>query len=93
VNSRPLTYRSSENELNIISPNSFLKLHSNSSLILRDSDDVNWIDDDSHERLNKTLEVQEEAFEQFRKLWHENYLLSLREHSKNLYQTHWSNRI
>ena len=93
VNSRPLTYRSSENELDIISPNSFLKLHSNASLIIRSPDEDVWVDDESQERLNRTLEVQEETFEEFRKMWHECYLISLREHSKNLYQNDWTNRI
>ena len=41
----------------------------------------------------KTLELQEEIIENFKKLWYESYLLSLREHSGNLYQNSWENRI
>lgn len=92
INSRPLTYRSSENELDIITPNSFIKFHSNPVLILPHTTD-DWIDDSCQNRLEKTLEVQEEMYEEFRKLWYENYLTSLREHSRNLYQSHWSNRL
>jgi len=92
VNSRPLTYRSIEGELDIITPNSFLKLHSNSSLVLRTCDDV-WVDDECQETLQTTLEKQEEAYEHFRRVWFETYLLSLREHSRNLYQSDWNNRI
>jgi len=92
VNSRSLTYRSQDGELDIISPNSFLKLHCNSSLIFR-TEDEDWVDNDSQERLIDTLKKQDEAFETFRRLWHENYLTSLREHSRNLYQTEWINKI
>ena len=38
INSRPLTYRSSNNDLDVISPNSFLKLCSNSTLIFNRDD-------------------------------------------------------
>ena len=38
INSRPLTYRSSSDSLEFITPNSFLKLHGNSSPTLRGND-------------------------------------------------------
>ena len=41
----------------------------------------------------KTVEMQEEIIENFKKLWYESYLLSLREHSRNLYRSKWENRI
>ena len=93
INSRPLTYRSSNAGLEFITPNSFLKIHSNPSLILRGEDNDVWVDDSNQPNLERTLEVQEEIFENFKKLWYECYLLSLREHSKNLYSSHWENRI
>ena len=93
INSRPLTYRSSSESLEFITPNSFLKLHGNSSLTLRGNDNDVWIDDQSQPLLEKTLELQEEIIENFKKLWYESYLLSLREHSRNLYQNSWENRI
>ena len=93
INSRPLTYRSSSESLEFITPNSFLKLHGNSSLVLRRDDNDVWIDDQSQPLLEKTLELQEEIMENFKKLWYESYLLSLREHSRNLYQSSWENRI
>jgi hypothetical protein len=92
VNSRPLTYRSSGGELDIITPNSFIKMHSNSALVLKTDDDV-WIDESSRDTLQNTLERQDEAFEYFRKIWHETYLVSLREHSRQLHQSPWENRI
>ena len=92
INSRPLTYRSSSENLEFITPNSFLKLHGNSSLILRDDSNV-WVDDTGQPSLERTVELQEDILENFRKLWYESYLLSLREHSRNLYQSKWENRI
>ena len=93
INSRPLTYRSSTAGLEFITPNSFIKIHGNSSLILRDDENDMWVDDSSQPNLAKTLEIQEEIFENFKKLWYESYLLSLREHSRNLYRSQWENRI
>ena len=90
INSRPLTYRSSSDKLEPITPNSFLRIHGNSSLILRDNAEV-WADD--QETLENTLVVQEEILDKFKKLWYNDYLLSLREHSRNLYQSTWENRI
>ncbi|MCL4144515.1 UNVERIFIED_CONTAM: hypothetical protein GTU68_020132 [Idotea baltica] len=89
----PATYHSSEDDIDIISPNSFLKLHGNSSLKLKDKSDDTWVDHKGKDTLNDTLNKQEEAFEEFRRLWHEDYLLCLRELSRNLCQSHWSNRI
>ena len=59
-------------------------------LILRDNAEV-WADD--QETLENTLVVQEEILDKFKKLWYNDYLLSLREHSRNLYQSSWENRI
>ena len=93
INSRPLTYRSSTERLEFITPNSFIKLHGNSSLILRGDDNEIWVDDTNQPSLERTVEIQEEIIENFKKLWYESYLLSLREHSRNLYQSRWENRI
>ena len=37
--------------------------------------------------------MQEEILESFPKLWHEEYLTSLCEHSTKLYQVEWTNKI
>lgn len=96
VNSRPLTYRSSgDDNLEVISPNSFLKIHGSTNEILRHTEsDVLW-DGDPYTQtdLSKTLEVQEDAIVHFKKLWQEDYLLSLREYSRNMYQADWINKI
>lgn len=44
INSRPQTLRANTDDLEVVTPNSFLKLHGNSSLLFRD-DKINvWID-------------------------------------------------
>ena len=43
--------------------------------------------------LSEALEKQENTFQEFKRLWYESYLLSLREQSRNLYQSDWTNRI
>ena len=95
INSRPLTYRSfNHKEIEPITPNSFLKFKTNPSLVLRsDEEDDLWKEEVNSENLTNTLTIQEETLEKFRKLWHEEYLLSLREHATKLYQSSWENKI
>ncbi|KAG0430586.1 hypothetical protein DMUE_5647, partial [Dictyocoela muelleri] len=93
INSRPLTYVSNSDNLQPITPNSFLKLHCNTSLILKEEYDDSWVDSHSQNRVEQTLEQNEKILENFRKLWFESYLLSLREHSRDLYQISWENKI
>ncbi|XP_068215542.1 uncharacterized protein [Palaemon carinicauda] len=93
VNSRPLTYRASTPNLEFITPNSFLRLYSNSSLVLRKNEEDVWRGEQDSSSLDKALDTQEEILNNFKTLWYENYLLSLWEHSRNVYQNKWENRI
>ena len=93
INSRPLTYRSSSTNLEFITPNSFLRIRGNSSLMLRSEEEDVWQEQPDPNSLNKTLELQEELITNFKTLWYENYLLSLREYNRNIYQNKWENRI
>ncbi|XP_076038610.1 uncharacterized protein LOC143023849 [Oratosquilla oratoria] len=92
INSRPLTYRASSEEFEFITPNSFLKLNNIGSLMFKDETDI-WVNDENQENLENALCKQNEMFEEFRRLWYEDYLLSLRDHAKNLYQKEWSDKI
>ena len=74
-------------------PNSFLRIHGNSSLILRSEEEDGWQEQLDPNSLNKSLDLQEELITNFKTLWYENYLLSLREHGRNIYQNKWENRI
>ena len=83
LNNRPLTYRSCENELDIISPNHFLVGRSIPSLIFGDSDQVpEWEyseEDDYSSLLARTLETRDGLYENFKEKWLTEYLVSLRE--------------
>lgn len=91
VNSRPLTYRSSEEQLEPITPNSFLRVNPHTRLIIGDAEP--WSSSPNSEELQRSLGVQEDRIERFKRLWYDEYLLCLREHSRNLHQVSWSNCV
>ena len=95
VNSRPLTYRSTDDDLEIITPNSFLRFNTNPFLLLRQSDDSKlWeVDPPSRDSLVETLELRNEIFSHFKDLWYSSYLLGLREHYRELHERTWNNRV
>src|SRR5215469_6744665 len=96
INSRPLTYIFSANDIVPLTPNAFLKLHSHSSYLLKydDEKDPMWNHDiSSRDNLLKSLKHINDKFEHFRERWYEEYLLSLRKFSRDLFQTDWSNRV
>src|SRR5678816_4681704 len=47
----------------------------------------------SQQDLAITLTAQGRVLETFRELWYESYLLNLRQTSRSLYQSEWTNRI
>ena len=100
INNRPLTYVYSDvNEIEPLTPNKILKLHTNPRLELlhnyREVDPL-WepsSKDNLHAGLNKTLNAQQQLYEAFRRQWYSQYLLSLRESSRDVFQTNWNDRI
>ena len=95
INSRPLTYRSSENNLEAITPSCFLKRNANSHLLLRELDEGQLWDRNppARESFISTLSVRDEILDHFREKWYEDYLLSLRENCRDLHQRKWENKI
>ena len=96
INSRPLTYTTSDNDVVPLTPNCFLKPHSRTSMVLpgSKSDAPFWSNPTkAREDLLKSLKLSSEKFEEFRTRWYNEYLLSLRETSRELYQTKWENRM
>ena len=95
LNDRPLTYRYSDvNEFAPLTPNCFLRLHRNKNLIFNESQTPNPPKGlPGHNELNESLTIQYELYEEFKTLWKEDYLLSLRELSRKLYQSDFSNKI
>ena len=93
VNCRPLTYRcADDNGLEVITPNKFLNPNAESNLILGDPKEL-LPKSVSRKDLIKSLDVREKIVSQFKDLWYEEYLLSLRSLYKNLYEVNFENKI
>jgi len=92
VNTRPLSYQSNQDDLRIVTPNSFLKLNHSTSFVFKEEKDE-WLDDSSGKLLDESLKNLELLNEEFKVLWYQSYLLSLRELNRDLYQVDWQNRI
>lgn len=93
INSRPLTYRDTNDPLQeIITPNSFLKIGISRNLTFGAKASEDLVVPSRSDLIN-TLEVREETLDRFRNLWYEEYLLSLRENHRKLYQPLWEDRV
>ena len=89
-----LTYRSSDNDLETITPNCFLKADPKCNVILRFDEDPIWErDPTSRDNLIDALSSRDEMLSHFKELWYDSYLLSLRETCKDLHQINWNNKI
>lgn len=99
VNSRPITYVSSElNDLEPLTPNKILKVHTNPRLqMVEDPDDTDplWQQqhNETHDQLNEIINRQEKMIDKYRKMWYSQYLLSLRETTRDVFQTVWFDKI
>ena len=94
INARPLTYRCSDSDLEVITPNSFLKPLVNSGLMLQVDDQNIWESDPpSRHDVIDSIETRDGMVEKFRHLWHETYLLSLREQCRDLHEVDYVNHI
>ena len=93
VNSRPLTYRcASDDGLEILTPNKFLRPNVESNLILRNPKEV-LKEPATRKDIVKSLDIREKLITQFKTQWHEDYLLSLRSLYRNLHETDFTNQI
>ena len=87
LNNRPLTYRSQENKVDIITPNHFLVGRPIPSLLFGDLNvDPDWeyYDEDYSSVLSKTVEWRDSVFF-FKDKWLKEHLLSLREKDRASY--------
>ena len=88
LNNRPLTYRSQENEVDIITPNHFLVGRPIKSLLLGDKNvnpELEYYDEDYSDVLSRTIEWRDSVFREFNNRWLKEYLLSLREKDRASY--------
>ena len=82
LNNRPLTYRSCENEVDIITPNHFLVGRPIPSIILGDEQVPEWEYDeegDYSSHLARVLNLRDLLYEEFKERWLSEYLVNLRE--------------
>ena len=83
LNNRPLTYRSSENEMDIITPNHFLIGRPIPSLMFGEFEQLpEWEyyeEDDYSSHLSQVLNLRDFLFEEFKERWLSEYLVNLRE--------------
>lgn len=99
VNSRPITYVHSElNNIEPLTPNKILKLHTNPRLQLVDHSeeaDPLWTStpDDTHQQINRTLHEQQKLQDHYKNMWYSEYLLGLRENTRDIFQTNWEDKI
>ena len=99
VNSRPITYVHSDiDEIEPLTPNKILKLHTNPRLLLvsnSEEDDPLWTStpDDVHQQLNKTLQEQQKLQDNYKNRWYSEYLLGLRETTRDIFHTKWEDKI
>ena len=95
VNSRPLTYRCSDDaRLEIITPNCFIKPYVNDNLLFMSNDKtILQTDPPTRMKINQSLKNRDNILEQFRNLWYEEYLISLREQWKDLHEINFNNKV
>ena len=95
VNSRPLTYRCSDDSgLEIITPNCFIKPYVNDSLLFHSSEEsILTSGPPCRKKVNESLANRDKLLEQFRTIWYEEYLISLREQWKDLHEVNFNNRL
>ena len=93
INARPLTYAGSEpTDLQIVTPNSFLKILTSNSFNFENLDQSS-LEYPSRKSLIASLSKKDELFGEFKDIWQNIYLTSLREAAKDLYQPSWENKI
>ena len=90
INSRPLTYL--DENMNALTPNSFLKFDTGQCIILESATNAQYTAPDRRS-LTRALEKRNDLLETFRDLWYNEYLLTLRENARDVYQESWENKI
>lgn len=93
INNRPLTYRDSDpNNIDVITPNSFLKTGLVKEITFGRVSGME-LQLPNRKELVSALNRREDVFDHFKTVWYEQYLISLRESSRDVYESHWVDRI
>ena len=92
INSRPLTYVDIDDITKPqLTPNSFLKPFPGRSVVFG-QESGSEVPKATRKTLVNSLNRREDRLEFFKDIWYNEYLLSLREASRNLYQTPWEKK-
>ena len=92
INSCPLTYVDTDNNLDFLTPNHFLKLISGGT-VLHDSAAGSQLQIPNRVQMAEVLEKRDDLLEKFNTQWVEDYLVGLRENQREIYQKDWPNSI
>ena len=92
VNSRPLTYRDNDPNHFVITPNDFIKPGYSHSITFGSLEGVH-LKIPNRKELIDGLNKREDLLESFKRIYYDEYLLSLREKSADVYQGKWNNSI
>ena len=92
INNRPLTYRDDDINFEPITPNSFLKIDTSRDFIVENLSGSD-IQIPQRKELVSSLEKRHDMLESFKESFYNEYLLALREVSRDSFQKGWSNRI
>ena len=93
INSRPLYYLDSNDvSSKVITPNSFLKMETGRSMVFG-SVDHGDLPGCGPEDLVTVLQQRDQRLHDLKEAWYEEYLTSLREAGRDLYQADWENII
>ena len=93
INSRPLCYVDNEDtEFSVLTPNHFLKMNAGKCVRVENisGSELKFA---GKKELVKALNSRQDLYDEFHALWVEEYLVSLREASRELYQGTWENKI
>lgn len=92
INSRPLCYHDNDDQnYTIITPNTFLKFETGRSMVLGSA--ASEVTHANSKQLIDAMLRREAMYDNFRELWFHEYLTSLREIGRDLYQTDWINSV
>ena len=92
INTRPITYQDNDDNLTFITPNNFLKFNFGRSMVLSGVVDCGKFQT-SRTELVKSLNRREKIAEDFKDRWYSEYLIGLREASRDLYDADWQDRV
>ena len=92
INNRPLTYRETDVNFEPLTPNSFLKF-GESKDFFTESLSGSELALPNRKELVQVLDRRDELFANLKEQWYADYLLSLREASRDMYEGRWEDKI